>query len=118
MALEYRKRVDALFQAFGDNDMRLRASEDIRSLVGKIVVSPRDTERAELFLEGDLAGILTLAAGKKTPAHQDDERVLISLVAGARNQRYQQALFQMAAKQTKPVRWTGLAFYFCQRETI
>ena len=83
MAKEYRKRLDALFQAFEDGDMSLEARENIRSLVGKIVVSPRVTEGAELFLEGDLAGILTLAAGKKTPAHPDDERVLTSLVAGA-----------------------------------
>lgn len=81
MALEYQKRVDAFFQAFEDEDMRLKAGENIRSLMGKIVVSQRDTELAELILEGDPAGILTLAAGKKTPAHLDDERALTSLAA-------------------------------------
>ena len=35
-----------------------------------------------LWLEGDLAGILTLAAGRKTPADPEDERVLTSMVAG------------------------------------
>jgi len=34
-------------------------------------------------LKGDLAGILSLAAGRKTPARPQDERVLLSLVAGA-----------------------------------
>ena len=34
-------------------------------------------------VQGDLAGILTLAAGKKTPADPGDGRVLLSLVAGA-----------------------------------
>ena len=52
---------------------------------------------AVLRLEGDLGGILTLAAGKKTPAHREDEQVLTSVVAGARNHRYQQGLFQAAA---------------------
>ncbi len=37
------------------------------------------------------------AAGRKTPAHPQDERVLLSLVAGVRSQRWQQGLFQTAA---------------------
>ena len=34
-------------------------------------------------VQGDLGGILTLAANRKTPADPGDERVLLSLVAGA-----------------------------------
>ena len=34
-------------------------------------------------IQGDLAGILSLAAGKETPANPEDGRVLTSMVAGA-----------------------------------
>ncbi|WP_299410422.1 recombinase family protein [uncultured Roseobacter sp.] len=82
MAEEYRKQVDELFEALADDTTRLEASDDIRSLVGRIVVSPGKDDAVDLWLEGDLAGILTLAAGKKVPAHPEDERVLLTLVAG------------------------------------
>ena len=82
MAHEYRKRIDGLFEALEDEQTRLEASDGIRSLVGRIVVSPGADGGADLWLEGDLAGILTLAAGRKTPADPEDERVLTSMVAG------------------------------------
>ena len=83
MALEYRKRLDGLFAALEHDDTRLEAGEDIRSLVGRIVVSPRNEgDTVDLHLEGELAGVLALAAGKKTPATSEDGRVLTSLVAG------------------------------------
>ncbi|MAN64405.1 MAG: hypothetical protein CMI60_20930 [Parvibaculum sp.] len=90
MALEYRSRVNGLFVALQDEQTRLEASDDIRALVGRIVVSPGEDDKANLWLEGDLAGILTLAAGRKTPAHPDDERVLTSLGAGTNSKRSQQ----------------------------
>ncbi len=83
MAEAYRKRIDGLYEALKDEQSRLEASDDIRALVGRIIVSPSQDDKVDLWLEGDLAGILTLAAGKKTPAHPEDERVLTSLVAGA-----------------------------------
>jgi hypothetical protein len=117
-----------LFSALEDEQTYLEASEGIRSLVGRIVVSPAVGDHAELCLEGDLAAILSLAAGRKIPAGAEDSKilqsmssgeaetlgqkrknrpqgavqadapeVLISLVAGARNQRYQQFLCQTAA---------------------
>ncbi len=76
MAQEYRKRIDGLFEALGDERTRLEAGDDIRALVGRIVVAPGADGRADLWLEGDLAGILSLAAGKKTPANPEDGRVL------------------------------------------
>ena len=87
MAEEYRKRVDRLFVALEDEQARLEASEDVRSLVGRIVVGPGENDKADLWLEGDLAGILTLAAGKKTPAHPEDEQVLLSAGAVIDNRR-------------------------------
>ena len=37
---------------------------------------------ADLWFEGDLASILTLAAGKKTAIHPNDEQMLTTVAAG------------------------------------
>ena len=89
MALEYRKRIDGLFEALADEQTRLEASDDIRAFVGKVIVSPGEGDKADLWLVGDLAGILTLAAGKKTPAQLGDEQVLLALGAGTYSPRSQ-----------------------------
>jgi hypothetical protein len=52
-------------------------------LIGEIVASPGADGKVDLWQEGDLSGIFSLASGKKKPAHPEDERVLLSLVAGA-----------------------------------
>ena len=85
MAQEYKKRIDGPFKALEDEQTRLETSDDIRALIGRIVVASGGGEdgNAVLRLEGDLGGILTLAAGTRTPAHREDERVPISVVAGA-----------------------------------
>ena len=70
----YRRRVGGLFAALQDEQTRLEAADDIRSLVGRIVVTPGEDGKADLWLEGDLAGILTLVAGKKTPPIQTTSR--------------------------------------------
>ena len=101
MAQEYRKRIDGLFAALQDERTRLEAGDDIRALVGRIVVSPDGDGGAALWLEGDLAGILSLAAGTKTPAASDDGRVLTSMVAGARNQHL---LLRLAYDMTQTLR--------------
>lgn len=85
MAQEYRKRIDGLFEALEDEQTRPEASDDIRALIGQIIISPGTDGKVDLWLEGDLAGILSLASGTKKPAHPGDERVLLSMVAGARN---------------------------------
>ena len=53
----------------------------------RIVVGPGENDKADLWLEGDLAGILALATGKKTPARPEDERVLVSAGAAIDNRR-------------------------------
>lgn len=90
MAEEYRRRIDELFAALQDEQTRLEAAEDIHSLVGRIVVAPGEDDEADLWLEGDRAGILTLAAGKKTPAHPVDEQVLLTVGAVMGNRHEQQ----------------------------
>ena len=84
MGQEYRKRIGGLLEALADERTRLETNDDIRALIGRIVVAPGTGEDGSvaLRLEGDLGGILTLAAGRKTPAHREDERVLTTVVAG------------------------------------
>ena len=89
MGQEYRKRIDGLFEAFADEQTRLETSDDLRALIGRVAVAHGSGEDGSvaLRLEGDLGGILTLAAGNKAPAHREDERVLTSVVAWARTRR-------------------------------
>ena len=75
-------RIDGLVAALQDARTLLETRDDIRALVGRIVVSPAADGGAALWLEGDLAGILSLASGTKTPARLGDARVLTSVVAG------------------------------------
>ena len=57
--------------------------EAIRSMIERIVVTPRDCGGVDLALHGDLARILALCAGNaKTPPH-GETGFLVSLVAGA-----------------------------------
>lgn len=48
MAQEYRKRIDGLFEALEDEQTRLEASDDIRALIGQIVVSPGAAGKVDL----------------------------------------------------------------------
>ncbi len=68
-------------------DLQVRSDAIQRQSVECRLASLTARER-EVWLEGDLAGILSLASGTKKPAHPWDERVLLSLVAGACNHLY------------------------------
>ena len=59
MGQEYRKRIDGLFEAFADEQTRLETSDDLRALIGRVVVAPGSGEDGSvvLRLEGDLGGI-------------------------------------------------------------
>jgi site-specific DNA recombinase len=69
MATFYREQVAALHSALGDTEGadRAKAAERLRSLVGKIVLTPEDG-RLVIDVHGDLAGILAIAHGKAPPA--------------------------------------------------
>ena len=73
--------VNGLFERWKPSRPVSKRAMPVRALVGRIVVSGEDGN-AELWLKGDLAGILTPADRRKTPADPGDERVLPSLVAG------------------------------------
>ncbi|UHD47706.1 recombinase family protein [Aureimonas altamirensis] len=69
MALQYRARVQGLYEALQGEDegLRIEAAEIIRSLVEAVVLTPVDG-KVEIDVRGDLAGILTISAQSKNPA--------------------------------------------------
>ena len=69
MALQYRYRVQQLYETLqsDDEESRTAAAEVIRTLVQDIVLTPVDG-KVEIDVRGDLAGILTLSAQSKNPA--------------------------------------------------
>ncbi|WP_323010582.1 recombinase family protein [Paracoccus sp. (in: a-proteobacteria)] len=87
MALQYRKRVQQLYEALqGDDEaQRIEAADILRSLVDKIVLTPVDG-KIEIDVQGDLAGILMLSAQTKNPA-AGATGSQVKMVAGACNRR-------------------------------
>lgn len=87
MAQHYRREVERLHDALGDDGHRAEAVEIIRSLVDKIVLHPQpedSTETMAIDLHGHLEGILSLGAKtKKPPAKGGDFRESTKVVAGA-----------------------------------
>ena len=89
MANRYRKEVENLRQALDRKDARAEASEHLRGLIGKIVLTPEPgREDLRIDLHGDLAGILQIASQKQArPGKTLDLSApgpnKIALVAGA-----------------------------------
>jgi len=77
----YKRKVASLVETLGDPDMRLDASSDIRSLVGKIVLHPGD-RRGEVHatLHGSLMGILDFVNDNPQPGHR---RVITKVSSGS-----------------------------------
>ncbi|WP_343315180.1 hypothetical protein AAIB41_17000 [Brucella sp. BE17] len=94
MALQYRKRVQQLYETLqhDSEDTRMEAVDAIRSLVDAIVLTPADG-RMEIDVRGDLAGILAISVNAKKPFVKKGLMDFQgSLVAGARNYRYRHSL--------------------------
>lgn len=66
MSLRYREEVEALKESLNREESRTQAADLLRNLIDRIVLTPKacGTEYA-VDLHGDLAGILTVAAGKR-----------------------------------------------------
>lgn len=92
MALQYRKRVQQLYDALQDEDegKRIEAADTLRSLVDQIVLTPVDG-KVEIDVQGDLAGILTISTQSKNPA-AGATGSQVKMVAGARNHRHRHSL--------------------------
>jgi site-specific DNA recombinase len=104
LAALYRQKIDRLQDALNDPEIRQQASEIIRSLVDRIVVSPTKPTRrrpggkssggssgsktrdADITLYGQLASVFALAEDIRPLENKEG----FSCVAGARNQRYLQ----------------------------
>ncbi len=84
----YRRRVENLHNLLIDPASKDEASEIIRSLIDRIVLSPMNGE-LQIDLQGELAAILNLCQDSKKPtAEIRDGLKQIKLVAGARNHLY------------------------------
>ncbi|MEO1309054.1 MAG: hypothetical protein AAFV31_04425 [Pseudomonadota bacterium] len=94
IAARYKREVNRLIDSLNSDDHREEASELIRALIDRIVLSPsRDRDRPIIDLEGDLAGILAVATGNDKAALSGglsdinpDE--CEALVAGGRGKRF------------------------------
>src|SRR5690606_7448702 len=83
MALQYRKRVQQLYDALqnADEGKRIEAVDTLRSLVDRIILTPVDG-KMEIDVQGDLAGILTISVQSKNPASGAGSSQ-VKMVAGA-----------------------------------
>jgi len=89
MADRYKQEVTALRTALNDEGNRVEAADLIRSLVEKVVLTPKAAEKGlSIDLYGDLAGILTIATKKAVPLVQSGTGPYVQdkLVAGARTE--------------------------------
>ncbi len=92
MAELYRERVAALERALCDPEVRQEASEALQALIERVVLTPDAgaPDRLRIELAGDLATILTLAAGDESKrllrrgcTHTDGRASAPSRLAGA-----------------------------------
>ena len=86
MARCYRSEVENLRKALDSQEARAEASEHLRGLIGKIVLTPESgRDELRIDLHGDLAGILQIATQKQVrPGNKTiSEPNKIALVAGA-----------------------------------
>ncbi len=66
MGNRYQSEIKKLIEALNTNTHREEAAQLIRSLVDRIILSPADTaDKLVIDLQGDLAGILSMATGKE-----------------------------------------------------
>jgi site-specific DNA recombinase len=67
MAAHYRTQAARLAEALNDEENRAEAADLLRSLIDCIRLTPGAGETLEIGLQGDLAGILSLAANGNGP---------------------------------------------------
>ena len=71
MAHHYQKEVKALIASLNNQEHRQEAADLIRSLIEKIILTPKeDNSGLYIDLKGDLAGILTMAANRKSKSEK------------------------------------------------
>jgi site-specific DNA recombinase len=102
MALQYRKRIQQLYESLQDEEegKRVEAADTIRSLVDQIVLTPVEG-KVEIDVQGDLAGILTISTQTKNPAGERGGSQ-VKMVAGAGSNLH------LLPEQVKMVAGTGI----------
>jgi hypothetical protein len=99
----YRRKVMHLAEALDDEDIKAEATEIIRGLIDKIVLTP-ESAGIKAELHGDLAEILALceaADPKQERPSPDGPGRQLSVVAGARNHLYRTWLVWARARSCK-----------------
>ncbi|MEP4126724.1 MAG: hypothetical protein ABJL98_18575 [Lentilitoribacter sp.] len=95
MAVTYQERVSELISGLSNADRLQEAQEALRALIDRIVLQPSpEADKLNIFLEGALSGLLTLALKSKArnvkafPKREGFENIdALILVAGERNRR-------------------------------
>jgi hypothetical protein len=83
----YRKKVEELERLLADPELAAEAMEAIRSLIARIILTPKSEGGLAAELHGDLAQILTIAetaGGKRERPGRGRQGRGLSVVAGAR----------------------------------
>lgn len=90
MAEIYREKVKELISSLNNLEIKSQASDLLRSLISRIVLTPNATkDKLNMDIEGDLAGILTIASNSIKPLNNNDKTVQqVTMVAGAFNRLY------------------------------
>ncbi|MFQ6163493.1 recombinase family protein, partial [Sinorhizobium meliloti] len=79
LAKYYHEEIAALHDQLGNEEMRGRAAQILRTLVNRIELVPNGEELA-IVLRGDLAAILTFAAGRKNPSFLEQKAIIEDLI--------------------------------------
>ncbi len=98
----YREKVGRLVDALNEPNTRAEASQALRALIEVIRLTPTaENTGLSAELHGELAGIISLSRGIQPSRTGLDRPARLSLVAGARYQRYY-PLFVARVPRTKP----------------
>jgi hypothetical protein len=84
LAEAYRRRVSALEKLLDDAELRDEAIEAIRSMIDRIVVTPRGGGGVSLVLHSNLPRILALCSESTKAPSPGEMGLSLSVVAGAR----------------------------------
>jgi hypothetical protein len=89
IAEHYRAKVIRLAETLAEPESNGEAREDIRSLIGEVVITPGEKRgESHAILRGELTAILDLAAGRRRSPRPE---VITNALARPRNHRYRRS---------------------------
>ena len=93
MGKHYQREVATLIKSMNSQDHRHEAADVIRGLIEKIVLSPKEGQKGvHVDLIGDLAGILKMATGDKSPLEKRELIEKVKVVSNELNTAQAKAL--------------------------